>query len=110
MIEAINAQDEYRRCMSTESRTEEGRTSCCDRRSRWTHHPEGIIKCNWDVSVNVTKGWLGLGIVVRDYYGLILGAKCITMEMVPDSSMAEAVSVLYEVQFCKEIDFFLCFV
>jgi hypothetical protein len=33
------------------------------------------------------KGWdIGLGIVVRDCYGLILGAKCITMGMVADSS------------------------
>jgi len=66
MIKAINAQDEYRRCMSTEFRIEEGRTSCCDRQSRWKHPPEGIYKCNWDAYVNVTKGWVGLGIVVRD--------------------------------------------
>jgi hypothetical protein len=65
MMEAINAQDEYRRCLSPKARIEEGRISCCDRRSRWTYPPEGIYKCNWDVSVNVTKGWVGLGIVVE---------------------------------------------
>jgi hypothetical protein len=108
MMEAINAQDEYRRCLSPEARIEEGRTSC-DRRSRWTYPPEGIYKCNWDASVNVTKGWVGLGIVVRDYYGLILGAKCITMEMVADSSLAKVIGALYAVQFCKEVGFFLTF-
>jgi hypothetical protein len=61
-LEVINAQDEYRRCMSTESRTKKGRTSYCDRRSRWTHPPKGIFKCNWDAPVNVTKRmgyWFG---------------------------------------------------
>jgi len=106
MMEAINAQDEYRRCLSPEARIEEGQTSCCDRRSRWTYPSEGIYKCNWDASVNVTKGWVDLGIVVRDYYGLILGAKCITMEMVKDSSLAEVMGALYAVQFCKEVGFF----
>jgi hypothetical protein len=44
--------------------------------------------------------------VVKDCYGLILGAKCIAMEMVADSSLAEAVGALYVVQLCKEVDFF----
>jgi ribonuclease HI len=49
---------------------------------------------------------IGLGIVVRDCCGLILGAKCIAMEMVADSSLAEVMGALYAVQFCKEVDFF----
>jgi hypothetical protein len=72
----------------------------------WTHPSEDIFKYNWNASVNVTKGWVGLGIVVKDCYGLILGAKCITMETVADSSFAEVVGALYAVQSCKEVSFF----
>jgi hypothetical protein len=35
--------------------------------------------------------------MVRGCYGLILGAKCITMEMVTDSSLAEVMGALYAV-------------
>jgi hypothetical protein len=46
-----------------------------------------------------------LGIVVKDNYGLILGTKCITMEMVTDFSLVEVMGALYAVQFCKEVGF-----
>jgi hypothetical protein len=49
-------------------------------------------------------GWFGHS--GRDCYGLILGAKCITMEIVAYSSLAEVMSALYAVQFCKEVGFF----
>jgi hypothetical protein len=44
--------------------------------------------------------------VVGDDYGLILGAKCIMMEMVTDYSLAEVIGALYAVQFCKDVGFF----
>jgi hypothetical protein len=49
-----------------------------------------------------------LGIVVKDYYGLILEAKC--MEMVINSSLIKVMDALYTVQFCIEIGFFYDFI
>jgi hypothetical protein len=48
--------------------------------------------------------------MVKDYYGLILEAKCITMEMVINSSLIKVMGALYTVQFCKEIGFFYFFI
>jgi hypothetical protein len=51
--------------------------------------------------VERTDLFTSLGIVVKNCYGLILGAKCITMEMVADSSLAEVMGALYTYMQCN---------
>jgi ribonuclease HI len=67
--------------------------------------PCGVIKVNWDASLNVTKGWIGLGIIARDSSGFCLGARSVTKQMQVPPKRAEILAALQAVQFSKEVGF-----
>jgi ribonuclease HI len=67
-----------------------------------TPPPYGLIKINWDASINKNKGWIGLGMISRDNNGACLGARSETKELAMDPAMA-ALSAMH---FCKEAGFF----
>jgi hypothetical protein len=46
-------------------------------RSKMWKAPEGIIKVNWEASVNINAGYVGVGIIARDSGGKFFGSwKC----------------------------------
>ncbi|XP_062158594.1 uncharacterized protein LOC133866044 [Alnus glutinosa] len=45
---------------------------------KWQPPPPGVIKVNWDAALNLSAGWVGLGVVARDYMGKCLGARSLT--------------------------------
>jgi ribonuclease HI len=75
------------------------------RQSRWSPPPVGVIKVNWDASINEVKDWVGMGIIARDSNGLCMGARCITIRAWTDLKTAEFMAALQAVQFCKEVGF-----
>jgi ribonuclease HI len=64
------------------------------------------VKINWDASINEKDGHLGVGLVARDEYEAVLGARCLTRSLWVDPQTAEAMTVLYAVQFNMEVSFF----
>lgn len=70
--------------------------------------PYGLIKINWDVSVNQKKKkeQIGLGMIVKDNNGACLGARSETKELVADPAMAEAMATPSAMHFYKEASFF----
>jgi hypothetical protein len=44
----------------------------------WQPPPQGLIKVNWDAALNISAGWIGLGVVARDNLGWCLGARSVT--------------------------------
>jgi hypothetical protein len=48
----------------------------------WCPPPNGLIKVNWDASVNITNECIGIGVVARDIYGNVLGTKSLTKMVV----------------------------
>jgi len=75
------------------------------RQSRWSPPPVGVIKVNWDASINEVKDWVGMGIIARDSNGLCMGAKCIPIRAQTDPKTAEFMAALQAVQFSKEVSF-----
>jgi len=75
------------------------------RQSRWVPPPNGVIKVNWDASINVAKYWVGLGIIARDNKGLCMGARSITQQARINPKTAEIMAALQAVQFSKEVGF-----
>jgi hypothetical protein len=81
-LEAVASLDEFRRCNLKETLPapqdieDQGATL-----SLWLPPPEGVIKVNWDASLNVSKGWTGLGIIARDNLGFCLGARSVTKQV-----------------------------
>jgi hypothetical protein len=68
-----------------------------NRPNKWSPPPAGVLKVNWDASINVAKDWVGLGIIARDINGLCMGAKCITIRARTDPKTAEFMATLQAV-------------
>jgi ribonuclease HI len=72
----------------------------------WCPPPNGLIKVNWDASINVTKECIGIGVVARDFNGNVLGAKSLTKMVVTIPNFAEVMAAYEVVVFCKEVRFY----
>jgi hypothetical protein len=53
-------------------------------------------------------GWIGIGMVARDYQGYFLGARFFTQKILIDPQGAEDIAALAAVLFSKE-EFFRCY-
>jgi ribonuclease HI len=78
----------------------------CNRNVKWQPPSQGLIKVNWDASINKNKGWIGMGMIARDSNGACLGAKNVTKDLLTDSATAEAMAALSAMYFCREVGFF----
>jgi len=72
----------------------------------WSPPPNGFIKLNWDAAINKIKGWIGLGIIARDYMGNCLGVRSLTKILRVDAKIAESLAALEAVYFAREAGFF----
>ena len=59
------------------------------------------IKANWDAAISQHRNRMGFGVVVRDWRGNLVAARCTTQRGVYDPSTAEACSALMAIKFCK---------
>lgn len=66
--------------------------------------PKGIIKVNWDASVNINAGYVGVGIIARDGGRNFLGARSVTKKVWADPKTAEAMTALCAITFSKKND------
>jgi hypothetical protein len=75
----------------------------------WQPPPAGLIKVNWDGSINKDDAGMGtcigMGCVARDHAGNFLGAKSTYQQIVVDPKVVEVMAALNAVQFCKEVGF-----
>ena len=67
----------------------------------WTRPPYGIVKVNWDASVNKYQNKMGVGAVVRDSHGVVLGMYCMTRSFITSPSVAETVGAWAAMKLAK---------
>jgi ribonuclease HI len=105
--EAINALKEFKQYNKKEedSIPVEASVPSIDRLT-WQPPPQGIIKVNWDATLNMSAGWIGLGVVARDNLGWCLGARSVTRGMQMEPKTAEVMTAICAVEFSKEVGFF----
>jgi hypothetical protein len=65
----------------------------------WKIPSAGFVKVNWDASLNSKSGWVGLGCVIRNEEGSVLGAKCRAAKVSVDPLCAESMAALLAVIF-----------
>jgi hypothetical protein len=65
--------------------------------------PSGVVKVNWDATVNKKEGCIGVDIIARDLEGMFLGAKSMFCSFNEDPTVAEATAATHAVIFCKEV-------
>jgi hypothetical protein len=99
--------EEYQRCNKKEDIQSSGDLMAHIPRPRtgWCPPPSGLIKVNWDASINITKECIGIGVVARDNIGNVVGAKSLTKKVVAVPKLAEAMAAYEAVVFCKEVGF-----
>jgi hypothetical protein len=71
----------------------------------WKSPVLGCVKVKWDASLNYRDGVIGLGCVIRNDEGLIVGAKCCACKVEADPLLAEAMAAHLALNFCKEMGF-----
>jgi hypothetical protein len=105
--EAATLLEEFKRCTKIEmqpTQTDEVERDTC--MTGWLPPPKGVIKVNWDASLNKKEGCIGLGIIARDSVGNFLGARCLTQKIMTDPHTAEALATSCAVSFSKDVGFF----
>ncbi|XP_062166249.1 uncharacterized protein LOC133872693 [Alnus glutinosa] len=104
--EGANSLNEFKRCNEKESIELSPRgTEPISRPSSWIPPPSGIFKVNWDASLGLKKGCIGLGVNVRDCNGVCLGARSVTKQMKVDPKTTEVMTALFAMHFSKEMGF-----
>ncbi|XP_042939466.1 uncharacterized protein LOC122274496 [Carya illinoinensis] len=72
---------------------------------KWTTPPEGEYKLNWDAAINQPLNQVGIGAIIRDCSGQVLGTMLARRELNLSPFTAEAYVVMMAVIFCKEAGF-----
>jgi hypothetical protein len=97
--EAVAPLEEYQRCnkkSQNDISSVEFSQTIPRPQTGWCPPPIGLIKVNWDASINITKECISIDVVARDSYGNVLRAKPLTKMVVAIPKLAEAMAA-YEV-------------
>ncbi|XP_041025266.1 uncharacterized protein LOC121265642 [Juglans microcarpa x Juglans regia] len=71
--------------------------------SSWLRPSEGTYKLNWDASINVVEGLVGVGAIPRDCTGQVIGTLRAKRNLKANSFNGETYAMMLGVLFCKEI-------
>ncbi|XP_042950224.1 uncharacterized protein LOC122282330 [Carya illinoinensis] len=70
---------------------------------RWKKPEKNWFKLNWDATAKEKEGRIGIGVIVRDFQGQIIGTLRAQRPLKGCSSDAEAYGLLVATIFCKEL-------
>ncbi|KAK3212816.1 hypothetical protein Dsin_017522 [Dipteronia sinensis] len=71
---------------------------------RWEPHLEYLYKINTDAAIKVQDNCVGVGIVIRNHCGLIMGSSAQRIEANFSPRIAEAVAILHGIVFAKDME------
>lgn len=71
--------------------------------SSWTSPSPGLVKTNWDASLETQRGIIGRAVVIRDHRGQLVAARCMSRMGCPSPLAAEALVALMAVKLSKEL-------
>ncbi|KAF5468835.1 hypothetical protein F2P56_012951 [Juglans regia] len=71
--------------------------------NRWTKPAVGNLKVNWDAAVQAREGRIGIGVLIRDHQGLVIGALRANRLLRGSAFDVEAYRLLLASVFYKEI-------
>ncbi|XP_059454954.1 uncharacterized protein LOC132185160 [Corylus avellana] len=67
---------------------------------KWKAPPAGRLKVNWDAALNLTRGRMGMGVVIRDHDGRVRAVKCSLKQGHFDPTAAETMAAIHALKFC----------
>ncbi|XP_042944721.1 uncharacterized protein LOC122278607 [Carya illinoinensis] len=78
-----------------------GRTASS--KTKWRPPPQGWFKVNWDGAVNKVKGFVEVGVVVRDCQGMVVATLRQRKSLIIEHFLAESYGALKAVQFARDL-------
>lgn len=63
------------------------------RTTGWQKPVVGFVKTNWDATIDVGKNLMGLGVIMCDVGGYVVGVLCATVPFILDPAIAEVVAL-----------------
>jgi ribonuclease HI len=69
---------------------------------KWKPPPENTLKINWDAAVDLKRGIIGLGAIVRDERGEFVEAETNYLKMQVEPVVAESLAALRALNLCTE--------
>jgi len=103
--EALRRHEEYWSALKKNDLVRQSHPSSLISSKFWKCPNPGYIKVNWDASLNVRKGVIGLGCVIRNSDGVIVGAKCYACKAEATPLLAECMAAYSALIFCKNMGF-----
>jgi ribonuclease HI len=104
-LEASQLLEDFNRCNLREpfslASNDDSSRSC----SFWDPPVAGLVKINWDASLNISSAVVGMGCVIRDANGFVLAAKCGVSRAVAEPVCAEAMATLFALEFCNDLGY-----
>ncbi|XP_041011337.1 uncharacterized protein LOC121255120 [Juglans microcarpa x Juglans regia] len=79
-----------------------GVVTCPEDKPSWKKPPDGKYKVNWDAALNESLGVLGIGAIIRDSQGMVLGTIRARRNIRVSPFTAEAYAMLMAILFCKD--------
>ncbi|KAL5831206.1 hypothetical protein ACOSQ4_016560 [Xanthoceras sorbifolium] len=70
--------------------------------ARWCPPSAGTLKLNSDASVHVDSNFIGIGFVIRNSAGLVVGAGALPLLANLSPLLAEATAILYGIRFVRD--------
>ncbi|XP_024628604.1 uncharacterized protein [Medicago truncatula] len=74
-------------------------------RVKWQRPPNSFVKCNVDTSFSQNYNKVGIGICLRDEFGMFIGAKTIWLQPIMSVDIGEASGLLAAMEWVRELEF-----
>jgi hypothetical protein len=97
--------DDFKRCLKGDEKKPKSMHENVPVLSCWKPPSEGTIKVNFDAVINNSVGYVGVGLVARDFLGNLKGAKHLSISILTDAYNAELMAASQAVIFCTQAGF-----
>jgi ribonuclease HI len=104
--DASRRHEEYRSALKKDEMLRQSHSSTLNSNKSWKCPDLGYVKVNWDASLNVRNGVVGLGCVNRSDDGVIVGAKCCACMVEASPLLAKCMAAYSALNFYKDMGFF----
>lgn len=69
----------------------------------WQRPPRDILKINWDASLDSTNQKIGIGVVIKNYKGQVLGTFRVATLFNSNPFVPESIALLMAIQLCRDL-------
>jgi hypothetical protein len=68
---------------------------------KWLRPLENFVKVNWDTSLDIKDGYMGVGIIARSHDGGVLVSYCDKRPYISEAASAEVLAMKQAVEICE---------